>query len=95
MTTSGFLARWTFYIGKDGRILAIDKHVRTATHGADIASALDSMKATGRDMTIGVRPIAGLPDTKGMRWGHATSTIAPSAACLSQAGGRPPGWSKS
>ena len=47
MTTSGFPARWTFYIGEDGRILAIDKHVRTATHGADIASVLDSMKATG------------------------------------------------
>jgi peroxiredoxin Q/BCP len=49
MTSSGFPARWTFYIGEDGRILAIDKHVRTATHGADIASALDSMKATGRE----------------------------------------------
>jgi thioredoxin-dependent peroxiredoxin len=48
MTTSGFPARWTFYIGKDGRILAIDKHVRTATHGADITSTLDSMKAAGQ-----------------------------------------------
>jgi peroxiredoxin Q/BCP len=48
MTTSGFPARWTFYIGKDGRILAIDKHVRTATSGADITSLLDSMKATGQ-----------------------------------------------
>ena len=48
MTASGFPARWTFYIGKDGRILAIDKHVRTATHGADITSNLDSMKATGQ-----------------------------------------------
>ena len=48
MTSSGFPARWTFYIGRGGRILAIDKHVRTATHGADIATALDSMKATGQ-----------------------------------------------
>ena len=48
MTKSGFPARWTFYIGKDGRILAIDQHVRTATHGADITSTLDSMKATGQ-----------------------------------------------
>ena len=44
MTTTGFPARWTFYIGKDGRILAIDKHVRAATHGVDITSALDAMK---------------------------------------------------
>jgi thioredoxin-dependent peroxiredoxin len=48
LTTSGFPARWTFYIGTDGRILAIDKHVRTATHGVDITSTLDSMKATGQ-----------------------------------------------
>jgi thioredoxin-dependent peroxiredoxin len=48
MTTSGFPARWTFYIGRDGRILAIDKHVRTATSGADITLVLDSMKATGQ-----------------------------------------------
>ncbi len=32
--------RWTFYIGEDGRILYIDKMVRTATHGADIATKL-------------------------------------------------------
>ena len=37
---SGFPNRWTFYIGLDGRILAIDKDVRTATHGADIANRL-------------------------------------------------------
>lgn len=48
MTTAGFPARWTFYIGTDGRILAIDKHVRTSTHGADIAAALDSMKLPRR-----------------------------------------------
>jgi peroxiredoxin Q/BCP len=48
MMTSGFPARWTFYIGKNGRILAIDKHIRTATSGADITSALDSMKVTGQ-----------------------------------------------
>jgi peroxiredoxin Q/BCP len=44
---SGFAARWTFYIGKDGRILAIDKQVRTAAHGADIAAALERMKIPG------------------------------------------------
>ncbi len=37
---SGYPRRWTFYIGVDGRILAIDKQVRTASHGADVADAL-------------------------------------------------------
>jgi len=38
---SGFPARWTFYIGTDGRILAIDKQVRTATHGSDIEKTVN------------------------------------------------------
>lgn len=33
-------ARVTFYIGKDGKILAIDKSVKTETHGADVATKL-------------------------------------------------------
>jgi peroxiredoxin Q/BCP len=37
---SGFPARRTFFIGMNGRILAIDTHVRTATHGTDIVTAL-------------------------------------------------------
>lgn len=37
--------RWTFYIGEDGRILAIDKEVKTATHGADIAAKLKELGA--------------------------------------------------
>jgi len=32
--------RWTFYIGEDGKILHIDKSVKTATHGADVAARL-------------------------------------------------------
>jgi thioredoxin-dependent peroxiredoxin len=42
--SSGFPSRWTFFIGLDGRILAIDKHVRTSTHGADIAAALTELQ---------------------------------------------------
>jgi peroxiredoxin Q/BCP len=41
---SGFPSRWTFFIGLDGRILAIDKHVRTSTHGPDIAAALTGLQ---------------------------------------------------
>ncbi len=37
---SGFSSRVTFYIGKDGRILYIDKKVKPGTHGADVAKKL-------------------------------------------------------
>ena len=32
--------RWTFLIGPDGKILAIDKKVRSASHGKDLAALL-------------------------------------------------------
>lgn len=35
--------RWTFYIGTDGNILAIDKTVKTATHAADVAAKLKTL----------------------------------------------------
>lgn len=35
--------RWTFYIGKDGKILHIDTKVSTKSHGADIASKLKDL----------------------------------------------------
>jgi thioredoxin-dependent peroxiredoxin len=35
--------RWTFYIGADGKILAIDKEVKTDTHGTDVASKLGTL----------------------------------------------------
>jgi peroxiredoxin Q/BCP len=36
--------RWTFYIGKDGKILYIDKEVKFAEHGKDVAAKLDELK---------------------------------------------------
>lgn len=36
-------ARQTFYIGKDGKILAIDDKVKTGTAGADIAAKLKEL----------------------------------------------------
>jgi peroxiredoxin Q/BCP len=36
----GVAKRWTFYIGKDGKILAIDKDVKVDTAGADVAAKL-------------------------------------------------------
>jgi thioredoxin-dependent peroxiredoxin len=40
LAPSGFASRWTFYIGADGRVLAIDQQVHAASHGADIAAKL-------------------------------------------------------
>lgn len=42
----GVTNRWTFYIGKDGNILAIDKMVKTETHGSDIAARLGELGVT-------------------------------------------------
>ena len=40
---SGLPSRWTFYIGEDGRILAIDKQVNAASHGADVVKRLQAL----------------------------------------------------
>lgn len=39
----GMANRWTFYIGKDGRILAIDKTVRPETSAEDMAAKLKEL----------------------------------------------------
>jgi peroxiredoxin Q/BCP len=38
--TTGLARRWTYYIGPDGKILYIDKAVRTGTAGEDLAAKL-------------------------------------------------------
>jgi peroxiredoxin Q/BCP len=35
--------RWTVYIGKDGKILYIDKKVSAKTHGEDVAKKLKEL----------------------------------------------------
>jgi peroxiredoxin Q/BCP len=40
MPVVGVAKRWTFYIGKDGKILFIDKDVKVDTAGVDIAAKL-------------------------------------------------------
>ena len=40
----GFANRWTFYIGKDGRIAYIDKAVKPATSAEDMAAKLGELK---------------------------------------------------
>ncbi|HVA47207.1 MAG TPA: peroxiredoxin [Pirellulales bacterium] len=39
----GVTNRWTFYIGKNGKVLYVDKSVNTAEHGKDIAKKLDEL----------------------------------------------------
>jgi thioredoxin-dependent peroxiredoxin len=39
----GMASRWTFYIGPDGKILYIDKAVRTSTAGQDVADRLAAL----------------------------------------------------
>jgi len=39
----GVANRWTFYIGKDGKILSIDKEVKPATSAEDMAAKLHDL----------------------------------------------------
>jgi thioredoxin-dependent peroxiredoxin len=43
LDTSGFAQRWTFIVGPDGRILAIDRRVSSGTHGSDIGGMLKAL----------------------------------------------------
>jgi len=40
---SGFPSRWTFYIGTDGRVLAVDRAGDTAKHGDTLIRMLDAL----------------------------------------------------
>jgi thioredoxin-dependent peroxiredoxin len=44
----GVASRWTFYIGKDGLIVDIDKHVKAATHGQAVAARLEELEVPRR-----------------------------------------------
>lgn len=46
----GVANRWTFYIGKDGRILAIDKDVKPATSAEDMAAKLHALGVRTRPL---------------------------------------------
>ncbi len=40
--------RWTYYIGGDGKIVHIDKEVKPATAGADVAARLKALAVPTR-----------------------------------------------
>ena len=48
LTTRGVAARWTFYVGRDGRITAIDKAVRPATSAEDMIAKLGELRVARR-----------------------------------------------
>jgi len=43
--------RWTYYIGPDGKILEIDKEVKTQTAGSDVAAKLGALNIPKRGGT--------------------------------------------
>jgi thioredoxin-dependent peroxiredoxin len=40
----GFARRWTFYIGPEGKVLYVDREVKTETAGPDVAARLKELK---------------------------------------------------
>jgi peroxiredoxin Q/BCP len=47
-TGKNMASRWTFYIGKDGKILYVDKNVKPATHADDVAKKLGELRVAKR-----------------------------------------------
>ena len=43
LNAGGLANRWTFYIGKDGKILAIEKTIKPATSAEDMATKLGEL----------------------------------------------------
>ncbi len=41
--------RWTIYIGKDGKILFIDKAVKAGAHGGDVAAKLKALGVEAKE----------------------------------------------
>lgn len=48
LSEKGFANRWTFYVGKDGKILAVDKAVKPATSAEDMAAKLGELGVASR-----------------------------------------------
>lgn len=40
--------RWTFYVGKDGKLLLVDREVKAATAGPDVAKRLAELGVARR-----------------------------------------------
>ena len=44
----GTASRWTFFIGRDGRILFIDREVSPTSHGNDVLARVHELGMVGR-----------------------------------------------
>ncbi len=45
----GFPRRWTFYIGKNGKLLHVDREVKAGTAGPDMAKRLAELGVPKRE----------------------------------------------
>jgi peroxiredoxin Q/BCP len=43
LNQAGMANRWTFYIGPDGKIMAIDKQIKVASAGQDLVAKLKEL----------------------------------------------------
>lgn len=43
LNARGLSNRWTYYVGKDGKVLFVDKKVKSGSHGEDIAKKLEEL----------------------------------------------------
>ncbi len=51
MPVVGVAKRWTFYIGKDGKILYVDRDINVNSAGADVAARLAELGVAKRQKT--------------------------------------------
>ena len=56
LSAHGWPARHTFYIGKDGKILEIDRKVKTKTAAADMAAILAELEIEKIDPDVSETP---------------------------------------
>jgi peroxiredoxin Q/BCP len=52
LAPSGFASRWTFYVGADGRIAAIDKQVQASSSGPDVVEQLKALGVPGSGFAV-------------------------------------------
>lgn len=43
LNARGMSSRWTYFIGKDGKVLYVDKKVKAGDHGESIAAKLKEL----------------------------------------------------
>ena len=44
LSPRGVSSRWTYYVGKDGKVLFVDKKVKAGSHGEDIVARLKELE---------------------------------------------------